>query len=254
MLRGWGLALLLPFLVGFDGAGARRALEAALHNLHGADMFAGIEIEIDDGQSQQSWVQFGYGRKRTDDETKTLVYVSDGPRRFSGALLFQRSGERDRIFLTEGKYGHVRPLSAGRYDWGFFGSDFSYDDFRAHEADEYRIEVLGEDTLQGEPCRVLRLRPLEGPYTVIVAWLSTKRPLIVRTDLFDEQGLWKRKVVRLSRVVRNFEWWVPMEEEMMNLRTGSRSVRRIRNILVDVEVPDEVFSVTHLTRGHVPSF
>jgi hypothetical protein len=254
MLRSWGLVALLPFLLGFDAPKAREALAAALHNLYSPDVLAAIELELDDGQNTRSRVGFAYGRKQTESETKTLVYTSEGRRKVEGALVVQRPGKRDRIFVTDGKRGQIRPLSGGDYKWPFFGSEFTYDDFRAHAADEYRIEVLGSDTIQGEPCQVLRLRPLAGPYRMMLVWLSTRRPVIVRTDYFDREGFWKRKTARVDRIVRNFEWWVPMEEEMLDLRTGRRTIRRVRNILLDVEVPDEVFSLNLLSRGRVPSF
>ncbi len=254
MLRRWGLAAVLPFILGFDPPNGREALEAALYNLYGPDVLAAVELEMEDGQIGRGRIEFAYGRKQSDGETKTLVYTFTDRRHVQGALLFQRPGERDRIFVTNGKYGQVRPLSAGDYDWPFFGSDFNYDDFRVHEASEYRIEVLGPDTIQGEPCRVLRLRPLIGPYRMMLVWLSTRRPVILRTDYFDAQGLWKRRTLRVDRVVRNFEWWVAMEEEMIDLRMGRRTVRRIRNILLDLEVPDEIFTITQLTRGRVPLF
>lgn len=254
MRRAWGLALVLPFVLGLDAPNAREALEAAFHNLYGPDTLAAIELERYDETDQATWTSFAYGRKRVDGETKTLVYQTTGRRRVTGALLFQRAGRRDRIFVTDGRRGQIRPLAAGDYGWPFFGSEYTYDDFRAHDANEYRIEVLGPDTIQGEPCRVLRLRPFVGPYRVLLVWLSTRRPVIVRTDYFDDQGLWKRRVVRVDRIVQHFEWWVPMEEEMIDLRSGRRTIRRIRNLLIDVEVPDEIFSLTLLSRGRVPSF
>ncbi len=248
-----GLVAVLPFLVGFDAPDGRQALEAAFHNLYGPDTLAAVELENYDDADQATWTSFAYGRKRVDGETKTLVYRGTG-RRKSGALLLQHPGRRDRIFVTDGRYGQVRAMAGGDYDWPFFGSEYSYDDFRTHTADEYRIEVLGPDTFRGEPCRVLRLRPLEGPYTVMLVWLSTRRPVIVRTDYFDDEGLWKQRFVRTDRIEQNFEWWVPMEEEMVDLRTGRRTIRRIRNLLLDIEVPDEIYSVTILARGRFPTF
>ena len=102
-----GLVVVLPFLVGFDAPDARQALEAAFHNLYGADTLAAVELETYDDAEQATWTSFAYGRKRVDGKTKTLVYRGTG-RRKSGALLFQHPGRRDRIFVTDGRYGQVR--------------------------------------------------------------------------------------------------------------------------------------------------
>ena len=250
----WGLLLLLPGLVAFDGARAREALDLALHHRFGTNLLAAIELTVEESERSQFQLFFAFGRKHKGNEVRTLIYTGDGRRKSPRALLLQRPGQRDRIFVSDGGHGGVRPLSAGKHAWRLFGSDFSYDDFRVHTADDYRIEVLGEDRLQGEPCVVLRLRPLNGPYRMQLVWLSTQRPAILRGDYFDAQGLFKRYRADPKDVVQHFQWWVPMRDEMLNLRTGRRTVRRIRNLLIDTEVPDELFTLTQLARGRMPSF
>ncbi len=248
------ILLLFPFLVAFDASRAREALDLALHNLYGSDVLAGIELTIEENERNLSHTAFAFGRKHKGSEVRTLVYASDGRRDAPRALLFQKPGASDQIFVSDGSRTGVRPLSAGGHEWPMFGSDFSYEDFRAHTADEYRIEVLGSDQIDGEATRVLRLRPIEGPYDMMLVWLSTDRPVILRTDYFDDRGLWKRYRARPRDVQKHFEWWVPMHDEMFDLRTGRRTVRRIRNIMVDAEVPDDLFTLTQLARGHLPSF
>jgi hypothetical protein len=247
------LLLLLPMLLGFDGEQARQALDRAFHNLYGSDLLAGVELEIE-GPRDSSWVQFAFGRRSRGDETRTLVYMPEGGRAAPRALLLQRAGENDRIWVSEGAHGSVRMLSAGRSAWPLFGSDFSYDDFRSHGADDFGLEVLGPDMIEEEPCRVLRLRPFDGPYAAIVVWISEVRPVILRADYFDGGGLWKRYTADVERVARHYEWWVPMEDEMFDVRTGSRTIRRIRNLLIDLEVPEDLFTTTRLSRGRLPKF
>jgi hypothetical protein len=253
MRRLSALLVLVPWLVGFDGERAREALDLALHNLYGVDVLAAVELSVEDGPARSD-VAFAYGRKRKGDETRTLLYLTPAGRDAPRALLFQTPGRDDRVFVTDGSHGRVRPMAAGQHDWPLFGTDFSYEDFRTHTADDYRIEVLGQDRVDGEPCRVLRLRPLEGPYTMLLAWLSTRRPVIVRVDYFDRKGLWKRYLTRVDKIVQQFDWWVPMQDEMLDLRSGRRTQRRIRNLMLDTEVPEEMFTTTQLSRGRLPSF
>ena len=254
MRQKWALIVLIPWLLGFDGSGAREALDLALHNLFGPNIFAGIELTMEENDHSSSQASFGFGRKRKGDEIRTLMYAGNGGRKAPRALLFQQPGRRDRIFVSEGNRGVVRPISAGKYAWPLFGSEFSYDEFRAHSADEYRIEVLGLDPIQDESCVVMRLRPFEGPYRMQLIWLSTERPVILRTDYFDEKGLIKRYRARPEDIVQHYQWWVPMRDEMLDLRTGRRTIRRVRNLMLDMEVPDELFTLTQLVRGRMPSF
>ncbi len=254
MYRATLLLALVPFLLGFDGPEARDALDRAFHNLYSPGILAGVELSIGKGDRQEAWVTYAFGRKQTGDETRTLLYSPDQRKDAPRLLLFQRPGERDRVFVGNGRRGQVRPASAGEYAWSLYGSDFSYEDFRAHTADEYSIEVLGHDKIDGEPCRVLRLRPVTGPYSMMLVWLSKSRPVIMRTDYFDKEGLWKRYLAPAQDIVQHFEWWVTMRDEMLDLRSGSRTLRRVRNIIVGAEVPDEMFTLTQLSRGRLPSF
>lgn len=248
------LILLFPFLTGFDGPEARQALDTVFRNLYDPDMLVAVELQIDAGQPEAEGVTFAYGRKNKGGETRTLVYTGDGQRDASRILLFQKPGEQDRAFSSEGKRGQVRAVSVGAYKGSLFGSDFNYADFRARSASDYRIEVLGRDKIDGEKCRVLRLRPLEGPYTMLLAWVSEERPVMLRTDYFDEQGLWKRYTAHPENIEQNFEWWVPMRDEMIDLRTGRHTLRQVRNLLIGTDVPDDAFTLIQLARGRLPSF
>jgi hypothetical protein len=87
-----------------------------------------------------------------------------------------------------------------------------------------------------------------------LTWLSSDRPVILRVDYFDKRGLWKRYRAKPGKIAQHFDWLVPMQDEMLDLRTGRRTRRYIRNIMVDTAVPDEMFSLTQLSRGRMPSF
>ena len=255
--RNWhrlALVLLVPGLVGFDAARGRQALDLAFHNLYGADVLAAVELFVDGDGRPPLTLGYAYGRKHKGDEIRTLMFRSGGQRAQGRALLFQRPGQSDRMFVSEGLHGRVRPVSTGGLAWPLFGSDFGYDDFRAHSSDEYRIEVLGADVVAREDTRVLRLRPFSGPYDMLLVWLSTERPVILRIDYFDRRGHWKRYRADPKKIVRRLDWWVPMVDEMLDLRTGRRTERRVRNILVDTAVPDDLFTLAQLSRGRMPSF
>ena len=140
---------------------------------------------------------------------------------------------------TDGRVRVLFPMDPWEDNWARGGKTF---------------EVLGRDRIDGESCRVLRLRPLDGPYTMLLAWVSEERPVMLRTDYFDEQGLWKRYRARPENIAQNFDWWVPMQDEMIDLRSGRHTVRHVRNILIGTDVPDDAFTLTQLARGRLPSF
>jgi hypothetical protein len=250
------LALLLLFTTSAAPAGSASpaaALDRAFDNLYGTDVLAGVRMVIEEVGSDPEIVEFGYGRKRTAEETRTLLFLADPRGESLRALLLQRRGENDQIYLSNGRRGRARPVTASQRR-PMFGSDFSFEDFRSQSSDEFDITRLGDDRLNGEDCQVLELRPRKGAYQSLVVWLSKRRPVFLRVDYFDKEGLWKRYRARASRLVDHFGWWVAMEDEMLDLRSGRRTKREIRNVIVDAAVPDELFTIARLTRGRMPSF
>lgn len=248
------LLVALPVLLGFDSSDGREALDRAFHNLYGVNVLAAVEMTTEGGGRLPETLGLAYGRKTKGGEVRTLLFTLDRGREGARALLFQRVGERDRMFVADGRHGRVRPVSSPERGSELFSSEFGYDDFRAHTADEYEIEPLGRDAIDGEPAQVLRLRPHTGPYQMLLVWLSSERPVFLRIDYFDRRGLLKRYTADRRKIRRHFEWHVPMRDEMLNLRRGTRTTRVVRNILVDTDVPDEMFSLVQLSRGRLPSF
>ncbi len=248
------LFLLLPALLGFEPPHGREALDRAFHNLYGADMLAAVELVIESNGRRPERIGFAYGRMTKGGETRTLLYTVEEGRPTERALLFQRHGQHDRMYVSAGGRDRVRPVSVGSGVFGAFDSDFGYEDLRSHRSDEYQIEGLGSDVVDGERTRVLRLRPLRGPYRMLLVWLSTERPVFLRIDYFDRRGLWKRYRADVAEIQQHFEWWVAMEDEMLDLRSGRRTTRKIKNIVLDTSVPDSMFSLTQLSRGRLPSF
>lgn len=257
----WGWLLLLPVLIGMDAADAedsRRALEAAFRNLYGSDLLATVELTIEGPQHPTETLVFAFGRQTKGGETRTLLFTTEEGREAPRALLLQRPGQGDRIFVSDGAQERVRAVGSNRNRWAMFGSDFSYEDLRAHSSDEFGIEVLGADRIDGEPCRVLRLRPRAAsrgrPYESVLTWVSTARPVIVRMDYFDRRGLWKRYRAKVPRIAKHLDAWVAMEDSMFDLRTGRETRRVVQHVLVDTQVPDHVFSLTQLSQGRMPLF
>lgn len=247
------LLLLLPALAAADGPSGRDRLERAFENQYGADLLAAVELSTQGGGRTPAHVRFAYGLKRSGPETRTLLYLPDAGRDAPRALLLQRRGERDLLFMSRGSRGQVQPLATGTESWSLFGSDFSYADFRAHSIDDYAVETLGPDRIAGESALALRLRPRSGPYQQLVVWVADTRPVLLRVDYFDRGGLWKRYTADPRRIRRHVDRWLATDDQMHDLRTGTRTRRRIRNVMA-TGMPEALFTVTQLARGRLPSF
>lgn len=127
----------------------------------------------------------------------------------------------------------VRRIAAGNAGSSFFGSDFTFGDLMPlpmSQRDKVKIQRLPDDTVGKQPTYVVEAVPMiEGsPYSKLVVHVDQKRLVPLRIQFFDPAGkelklLTVRKLKKINGEV------VPVDVEMKNLQTGSRTQLEIED-------------------------
>jgi outer membrane lipoprotein-sorting protein len=133
------------------------------------------------------------------------------------------------------------------------GSDFTNDDL-ARESSlsrDYEPELTGEETIAGEPCWKLVLKPEPDAPVVwgkLYIWVRKADLLPATVQYFDEKGTLVRTLI-YSDVRKLGGRTIPTTWEMVNhARDGHRTVFRIEEIEFDQPIPGSVFSFRALER------
>jgi outer membrane lipoprotein-sorting protein len=131
------------------------------------------------------------------------------------------------------------------------GSDFTYEDQAGGRISEkYTGVLLREETIDGEPCHVLELKPTpKGPsYDKIVAWVGERDFVVRRVDYYQdgESEPFKRLIAEDIRDVDGKR--VPFKMTMTNLEDNTETINITTRIRFGVNIPDSIFESRNLDR------
>lgn len=197
--------------------------------------------------------------KRYDgDATRSIMFFhAPAQVRGIGFLQWTDPRETDRQWLWLPALKRVRQISGGSRSESFVGTDFSYEDLAimAEAVDWSEAEaastLAGEETLDGEPCDIIELRPTAAAdvrYGVVRLWLGRTDHVVRKFELVDGDGTLV-KTLRLSdiRIEKNIPTAYKME--MRNERAGSHTTVRITALAYDSGIADEELTQRRLEKG-----
>ena len=180
---------------------------------------------------------------------KTFIRITD-PKKEAGTATLRIGNEMWNYLPHTNKVLKVPP-SMMMGSW--MGSDFTNDDLvkEFSLADDYTYQLIHPDSANPDYL-YLQAIPKEGVPVVWGKQISTVRKsdyLPVREEFFDEKGQLMR--VLIFRDIREFSGRkIPAVMEMIpKTKSGHKTVIRYNNLQLNINVPEEIFSLRNL-RSH----
>jgi outer membrane lipoprotein-sorting protein len=135
---------------------------------------------------------------------------------------------------------------------GMMGSDVSYEDALESDAvrKKYRATLDSEETYEDHACYVLTLEAVvkDAPYYRRRMWVDKKLFIGWKEEMYAKSGklLKEARTLEVKRVgAREY----PVRVEMINkLRKDSKTVFTMEDLVFDVKLPPNAFSMQHLQR------
>ncbi|GJQ19659.1 MAG: outer membrane lipoprotein-sorting protein [Bacteroidia bacterium] len=181
---------------------------------------------------------------------KALIEIKSPPREAGNKTL--KVGNELWMYLRNTETTIKVPPSMMMQSWN--GSDFTNDDLvrESSMADDYTMEIAGEDTVAGASTWIIDLRPRPTAPVVwgrIRHWVRKSDYLPARTEYFDEKGTLVRTMLYFD--YRRFGGRVlPGRWRMVdNLEEGEYTELEYLNLEFDVTISDRMFSFRELERG-----
>ncbi len=135
---------------------------------------------------------------------------------------------------------------------GMMGSDVSYEDALESDAlrKKYTATLTGEEDYEGHPCYVLSLDATvkDAPYYKRKMWVDKNLFIQWQEEMYAKSGA-LLKVSHVLEVKKIGSRHFPMKIEMVNkLRKDTKTVFEMSNVVFDVKVDNNVFSLQNLQR------
>jgi outer membrane lipoprotein-sorting protein len=130
---------------------------------------------------------------------------------------------------------------------GWMGSDYTNDDIMKESSvvNDYTHEITGEETIDGRPCFKIKMVSKENASVVWgkqIRWIDKKDFLMLRTELYDEQGSLVR--VETGSDIRVMDGrTIPTKMELVPAEEpGNKTLVTIREIKFNVQLSETFFS------------
>jgi outer membrane lipoprotein-sorting protein len=132
----------------------------------------------------------------------------------------------------------------------FFGTDFSYEDLEERDVNQSDFKLLGEETIEGQPCWRIEITPRKSKssqYSKLISWMRKDIYFPMRYDMYVKDQLARTLVYR--RIEKVSGVWSALEMEISDLRRKGRTVMKTDRLQYNVPLKDEMFTLQALRRG-----
>lgn len=194
------------------------------------------------------------------DDKRTLIFF-EGPTnvRGTGFLTYDyaQPGREDDQWLYLPALRKVRRVSSSDRGDSFLGTDFTYEDIKLGTKlgiRDYRWRTLDYDQADGHRCIRVEAVPVDEDTAVelgygrVVSWIDPEVWMVRRSRFWDVAGN-PLKVVHVEEIRRVEGIWTPHRFEVENLKTGHRTVFRVKDVEYRSKIDDDLFTKRSLRRG-----
>jgi hypothetical protein len=165
------------------------------------------------------------------------LLVINHPDRASDQWMWTPALERDRRIALQDRSTR------------FFGTDFSFEDLEERDVEQYRYELLGDETIDGAACWKIQSTPKEtksSQYTRSLVWVRKDNYAFARIENFvNDQTVRRLNYLDLANVQGI---WTARVLEMADLRRGSRTRLTLDKLQYNVPMKDEDFTLQAIRR------
>ena len=229
----------------------------ATRKLAGSEAVIQMDVVSADGQTRAR--EIAMATKLFDGgktEKRIYKFLSPSEIKGSGVLVFDYETEADDIWVYLPALRKTRRIVSAQRSQSFMGSEFSYSDLNVPALDDYKYQLLRQETYGGESCWVIDVLPKDAGvaeadgYSRKTYWVSQQKLALRRGLYYDGRGqAWKElKADDLQLLDPANKRYRPARMEMINQQNGRRSVFTSKKITFSPEAKDEYFTPRYLER------
>lgn len=189
-------------------------------------------------------------------DTKLLIRFN-APADIKGTAFLQieHAGGADDLWIYLPALHKSRRLVANNRRDSFFGSDFSYGDILPPNPDRYRHRLVRTETGGTQQYYVIESTPKDestksdSGYSKKVSWVGAEPNIEAKIEYYDEGGnLIKTQHLSEFLPAGSKDRYLPLKREMIDHRSGHKTLFRLRAPRFDAVIPDNQFSPRVLTQ------
>lgn len=214
---------------------------------------ARLELVTENRRGQQRVYRLEIYRAEGADgaDRQLLEYLEPADVRGTKLLSLGQPDGEAQIWLYLPALGRERRIAGADVQQSFMGTDFTYEEISAGSTyrRDYDAQRLPDQTLDGRPVYVVRLRPKDpsSRYGSVQMWVWQEAFVPLRIDFYDRRGQLEKQLTA-SDLRQDAEGrWLPYLITMANVKAQTRTIVRVLEYRPGA-VPEEYFTLRYLRR------
>lgn len=186
---------------------------------------------------------------RKGEDKQIIWFLAPADDRGVAFMKIEYEDREDEMRMWLPGFKRMRRISSSKKGESFMGSDLSYEDMTTRALDEYVYELMGEDTLDGEPVWILESTPkpeLRSSYSRIVSRVRQSDITPIKEEYYDRAG--KLLKVRTMELTEKKGYTIPVHMFVKNVQKEHTTELIFENIELDTGVKDDLFHERNLRR------
>ncbi len=197
--------------------------------------------------------------KKTDasgNEKSVIRFLAPADVKGTGLLTIEHTDRDDDQWLFLPALRKVRRISSGDKSDRFVGTDFTYEDLKNEELENYDYKLLKDDVLENRDCYVIEAVPTtpkkkkESGYSKREIWIDKKNFVNIQTKFYNKKGeFYKIFTAGDIQLIEGTTKWRAHQMVMENIKTIHKSILLFSNIVINKDIADKKFTKRYLKKG-----
>jgi hypothetical protein len=213
-----------------------------------------VKMELIDAKGEtQTRLMEEWGKDENDLVSSVIIFRSPSTVKNTRFLQVQNEGSSDSKWIYLPALRTVRRIASSEGSKSFMGSDATYDDLETRDVDRDIHEYLGDKTINGYDCYIVKSSAKDSSdsqYSYRLSYIDKNSFVPIRVEMFDKsENLYK--ILNVEKLEQINNYWIPMVNSMKNVQSGHSTVLTILKIEVDNPLSDKIFTSSFLKTGRL---
>ena len=232
-------------------------LEAAFVNRYSIDLVTQIELVMRGRRGQERGRTIAAVTKVVDGRVYSIGrLLSPEYLRGMTVLMMENDDRGQDAFVFMPSLDKVRRITTAQRSDAFFGSDLTYEDIEQQRADDFEIDAMEAEHLDGEPVYKILARPARPQnYARVDFTVAQSDGALLKIQYSKRNAEHPYRVLRALRehMINLGGHVLPTQIRVENTSRGTHTEVRLTQMSIDLEIPTRIFSVRTLeSRAPLP--
>ncbi|MEC9490810.1 MAG: outer membrane lipoprotein-sorting protein [Halanaerobiales bacterium] len=258
-------AILMIFAVSFSAAAisGREVMERVDDRKSGETQHALLGMDLIDQEGNVRARVAEIWSQENKNNLRESVMVFYEPASIEGTRFLQienkNSDDDQWIYLPD--LGRVRRIAGGQGSDSFMGTDFTYDDLKSRDINDFKYELLRQEEFNGYQTYVVEAvpkNPAAEQYAKTISWVTKEHYIPIKLEMYNKDNQDLYKVMRVDSKIKKVDGiWTAFSATMENLDTGHSTrlyiQQRDGNYLLEYnkDINDSRFTQQFLSTGRL---